>query len=68
MRLDIALMNRGNGKAMLEDLMRRRKGARDITMLHRELRDDVRDRRVHTELAVNPGRRAGEDLDRFRHG
>ena len=57
MRLDIALMHRRNGEVMLEDLMRRREGARDIAMPHLELRDHVRDRRIHAELAVASGRR-----------
>ena len=42
MRLDIALMNRRNSEVMLEDLMRRREGARDIAMPNLELRDHVR--------------------------
>jgi hypothetical protein len=56
MRLDIALMHRGNGEVMFKDLMRRREGVRDIAMPHLELRDHVRNRRIHTEFAVASGR------------
>jgi hypothetical protein len=66
MRLDIALMHRGNGEVMFKDLMRRREGVRDIAMPHLELRDHVRNRRIHTELAVASGRRPRQDLDCFR--
>ena len=65
MRLDIALVDRGDGEAMLEDLVRCRKGAGDVAVPYRELRYDVWNGRVHVQLAVNSGRRAGEYLYRL---
>src|SRR6185312_1270168 len=66
MRLDIALMHRGNGEVMHEDLVRAGKGASDIAVMHLELRDYIGNRWVHAEFAVNASSRAREYLDCFR--
>ncbi len=59
-------MHRRNGEVMLEDLVRRREGARDITVPRPELRDHVRNRRIHFQVAVASGRHAWLELNCFR--